>query len=79
MLSKLSLAMHKSGGRQPAVIRYRTGNTERFLPNEDARMPRGAYAPPALGGSAVRTFAGETATCALHERSLTRAANVSPP
>jgi hypothetical protein len=37
--------MHKSGGRQPAVIRYRTGNTERFLPNEDARMPRGAYAP----------------------------------
>jgi hypothetical protein len=24
----------------------------------------------ALGGSAVRTFAGETATCALHERSL---------
>jgi hypothetical protein len=37
--------MHKSGERQPAAVRYRTGNTERFLPNEDARMPRGAYAP----------------------------------
>jgi hypothetical protein len=35
----------KSGEHQPAVVRYRTGNTERFLPNEDARMPRGAYAP----------------------------------
>jgi hypothetical protein len=27
----------------------------------------------------VRTFAGETATCAIHERSFTRAAGVSPP
>jgi hypothetical protein len=39
----------------------------------------GGLTPPALGGSAVRTFAGETATCAIHEHSLTRAAGVSPP
>jgi hypothetical protein len=25
--------MHKSGGRQPAVVRYRTGNGERVSPN----------------------------------------------
>ncbi len=40
--------------------------------------PRG-LTRPALGGPAVRTFAGETATCAIHERSFTRAATVSPP
>jgi hypothetical protein len=56
----------------------RTRSTERFLSNEDAHMPRGAYAP-APGGSAVRTFARQTATCAIHERSFTRAAGVSPP
>jgi hypothetical protein len=52
-------------------------------PSVSCRMRMLAYhgglTPPALGGSAVRTFAGETATCALHERSLTRAAGVSPP
>jgi hypothetical protein len=37
----------------------------------------GGLTPPAPGGSAVRTFAGETATCAIHERSFTRAAGVS--
>jgi hypothetical protein len=39
----------------------------------------GGLTPPALGGSAVRRFAGETATCAMHERWFTRAAGVSPP
>jgi hypothetical protein len=39
--------------------------------------PRG-LTPPALGGSAVRTFTGETATCATYERSFTRAANRQP-
>jgi hypothetical protein len=52
-------------------------------PSVSCRMRMLAYhgglTPPALGGSAVRTFAGETATCAIHERSLTRAAGVSPP
>jgi hypothetical protein len=38
----------------------------------------GGLTPPALGASAVRTFAGETATCAIHERSLTRAAGITP-
>jgi hypothetical protein len=41
-------------------------------------MPRGLTAP-ALSGPVVRTFTGETATCAIHERSFTRAAGVSPP
>ena len=38
----------------------------------------GGLTPPALGGSAVRTFAGETATCAIHEHSFTRAAGITP-
>jgi hypothetical protein len=32
----------------------RAGNTERFLPNEDARMPRAAYVPLLL---TAQTFA----------------------
>jgi hypothetical protein len=39
----------------------------------------GGLTPPALGGSAVRRFAGKTATCGMHERWFTRAAGVSPP
>jgi hypothetical protein len=39
----------------------------------------GGLTPPALGGSTVRRFPGETATCAVHKRSFTRAAGVSPP
>jgi hypothetical protein len=39
----------------------------------------GGLTPPALGGSAVRTFADETATCAIYKRWFTRAAGVSPP
>jgi hypothetical protein len=39
----------------------------------------GGLTPPALGNPAMRTFTGETATCAIHERSFTRAATVSPP
>ena len=38
----------------------------------------GGLTPPALGGSAVRTFVGETATCAIHEHSFTRAAGITP-
>jgi hypothetical protein len=39
----------------------------------------GGLTPPALGGSAVRRFPGETATCAVHKRWFPRAAGVSPP
>jgi hypothetical protein len=39
----------------------------------------GRLTSAALGGHAVRAFAGETATCAIYKRSFTRAAGVSPP
>jgi hypothetical protein len=35
----------KTGAVSPPWFGNRAGSTERFLPNEDARMPRGAYAP----------------------------------
>jgi hypothetical protein len=41
------------------------------------RFPRGADAPRSCVG--VRTFAGGTATFAVHKRTCTRAAGVSPP
>jgi len=51
-------------------------------PSVSCRMRMLAYhgglTPPALGGSAVRTFVGETATCAIHEHSFTRAAGITP-
>jgi hypothetical protein len=40
-------------------------------------IPRGAYAPRSY--FAVRTFAGEKTIFAMHERTFTRAAGVSPP
>jgi hypothetical protein len=76
--SATSKTTTESGVVSPPRYGNRAGSTERFLPNEDVRMPRG-LTPPALGGPAVRTFAGETATCATYERSFTGAATVSPP
>jgi hypothetical protein len=75
-------AMHKrtsarAAGVSPPWFGNRTGNTERLLPNEDAHMPRGAYAPRSCVG--VRMSAGEIAIFAMHKRTFTRAAGVSPP
>jgi hypothetical protein len=55
----------------------RTGNGERVLPNINARIPRGAYAPRSC--VAVRTYADEITIFAMHIRTFTRAAGVSPP
>jgi hypothetical protein len=75
-------AMHKrtsagAAGVSPPWFGNRTRSTERLLPNEDAHMPRGAYAPRSCIG--VRMTAGEIAICAMHKRTSARAAAVSPP
>jgi hypothetical protein len=45
-------------------------NTGRLLPNEDAHMPRGAYAPRSCVG--VRMSASEIAIFAMHKRTFYR-------
>jgi hypothetical protein len=68
---------YKSGVVSPPWYGNRTGSTERLLPNEDARMPRGAYAPRSCVG--VRMSAGEIAIFAMHKRTSAGATSVSPP
>jgi hypothetical protein len=75
-------AMHersfpKSGGRQPAVGTKRICNGASFSRSEYVRAARG-LTPPALGGSAGRTFADETAACAMHERSFPKSGGCQP-
>jgi hypothetical protein len=74
-------AMHKSGGRQPAVGGHmRIGRHERHSSADRQRcvcglslqlrlkLPRGAYAPRSC--VAVRTSAGETTIFAMHKRTF---------
>jgi hypothetical protein len=44
-VQQLAKRLPKPAGVSPPWCGNRTGNTEHFLPNEDARIPRGAYAP----------------------------------
>jgi hypothetical protein len=50
---------------------------ERFSPNIDARMPRGAYAPRSWLD--VRSYIAKVAISPAHVRAAPRAAGVSPP
>jgi hypothetical protein len=50
---------------------------ERFSPNMDARMPRGAYAPRSWLD--VRSYIAKVAISPAHVRAAPRAAGVSPP
>jgi hypothetical protein len=67
---------NKSGGRQPAVPTKRARDGERFSPAEYIRAPRLAYASRSWLHGVGRL---KMTTPALHERSFTRAAGVSPP
>jgi hypothetical protein len=69
----------KMADRQPAVVRESHPQHRAFVTERECSHATGGLRPPALGGPAMRTFTGETATCAIHERSFTRAAGVSPP
>jgi hypothetical protein len=82
--------VRRSGGRQPAVGVGKTFTQTKArlfgrpptvrVPMAVAfasRLTRGANAPRSC--VAVRTFAGEKTIFAMHERTSTRAANVSPP
>jgi hypothetical protein len=51
----------------------------RVFPGASTFAHHGGLTPPALGGSAVPRFADKTTTCAMHDRTFTRAAGVSPP
>jgi hypothetical protein len=71
-------SLSRAAGVSPPWFGSRTGNGERVLPNVDARIPRGAYAPRSC--VAVRTYADEKTIFAMHIRtSESRAAGVSPP
>jgi hypothetical protein len=76
--------IHKSGGRQPAVVSKNASATASdlrgvvtFATAQSAPAPRGAYAPRSC--VRVRMSAGEKTICAMHERICARAAGVSPP
>jgi hypothetical protein len=82
--------VHKSGGRQPAVVfGKRTCRNAAVKSRETAGTlltsagaaapanPRGAYAPRSC--IALRTSVGEKTIFSMHKRTLTRAAGVSPP
>jgi hypothetical protein len=69
----------KSGRREPAVVRQSRQQTPGVCCRTRMLACHGRLTSAALGDPAVRTFADETATCAIHERSFTRAAGVSPP
>ncbi len=73
----LTTTERRAAGVSPPWFGNRTGNGERVLPNVDARMPRGAYAPRSC--VAVRMSVDEKAIFAMDERMFTRAAGVSPP
>jgi hypothetical protein len=67
---------NKSGGRQPAVPTKRAHDGERFSPAEYIRAPRLAHASRSWLHGVGRL---KMTTPALHKRTLTRAAGVSPP
>jgi hypothetical protein len=67
---------NKSGGRQPAVPTKRARDGERFSPAEYIRAPRLAYASRSWLHGVGRL---KMTTPALHKRTFTRAAGVSPP
>jgi hypothetical protein len=73
----LTTTERRAAGVSSPWFENRIGNGERVLPNVDARMPRGAYAPRSF--VAVRMSADEKAIFAMDERMFTRAAGVSPP
>jgi hypothetical protein len=66
-----------AGGSSPCERKHL--QWREFFPERVRSRTTGGLRPPALGGSAVRTFADKTATCAIHDRPFTRAAGVSPP
>jgi hypothetical protein len=67
---------NKSGERQPAVPAKRARDGERFSPAEYIRAPRLAHASRSWLHGVGRL---KMTTPALHKRTLTRAASVSPP
>jgi hypothetical protein len=68
----------KSGGRPSTVVQSIERCPQLYRGRvRTTRFPRGADAPRSCVG--VRTFAGGTATFAVHKRTCTRAAGDSPP
>jgi Zn-finger nucleic acid-binding protein len=65
----------RASGRRGAGIAPATLNTfcRTMMPSY-----HGGLTPPAPGGSAVRTFADETAACAMHERSFPKSGGRQP-
>jgi hypothetical protein len=74
---RIATVEQRAAGVSPPWFGNRTGNGERVLPTVDAHMPRGAYAPRSC--VAVRMSVDKKAIFAMHIRTFTRAAGVSPP